>query len=39
LKPDGLQRTVFNLAIATPASLYVSDAVFAEYREVLSRRN
>jgi uncharacterized protein len=38
LKPDGLQRTVFLLAITRPARLYVSEAIFAEYREVLSRR-
>jgi putative PIN family toxin of toxin-antitoxin system len=38
LKPDGLQRTVFVLAITKPARLYVSAAILAEYREVLSRR-
>ncbi len=38
LKPDGLQRTVFLLAITRPARLYVSAAIVAEYREVLSRR-
>ena len=37
LKPDGLQRTVFLLASTTPARLYVSDEIFAEYREVLRR--
>jgi putative PIN family toxin of toxin-antitoxin system len=37
LKPNGLQRTVLLLAITKPARLYVSDAVIAEYREVLSR--
>jgi putative PIN family toxin of toxin-antitoxin system len=37
LKPDGLQRTVLLLAITKPASLYVSDAIIAEYRDVLSR--
>jgi len=37
LKPDGLQRTVLILAITKPARLYVSEAVFAEYREVLAR--
>jgi putative PIN family toxin of toxin-antitoxin system len=37
LKPDGLQRTVFLLAIAEPARLYVSDTILAEYREVLAR--
>jgi putative PIN family toxin of toxin-antitoxin system len=38
LKPDGLQRTVLLLALTKPARLYVSDAIFAEYREVLARR-
>jgi putative PIN family toxin of toxin-antitoxin system len=37
LKPDGLQRTVLLLATTKPATLYVSEAVFAEYREVLAR--
>jgi putative PIN family toxin of toxin-antitoxin system len=37
LKPDGLQRTVILLAITKPARLYVSTAILAEYRDVLSR--
>jgi uncharacterized protein len=37
LKPDGLQRTVLLLAITKPARLYVSDAILAEYRQVLAR--
>ncbi|MBZ5590949.1 MAG: putative toxin-antitoxin system toxin component, PIN family [Acidobacteriia bacterium] len=37
LKPEGLQRTVLLLAINKPARLYVSPAILAEYREVLSR--
>jgi putative PIN family toxin of toxin-antitoxin system len=37
LKPEGLQRTVFLLAITKPARLYVSDSILAEYREVLAR--
>ncbi len=37
LKPDGLQRTIFLLAITRPAKLYVSAAIMAEYREVLAR--
>jgi len=37
LKPDGLQRTVFVLAITKPARLYVSSAIFTEYRKVLAR--
>jgi uncharacterized protein len=37
LKPDGLQRTVLLLAITKPARLYVTDAILAEYREVLAR--
>jgi uncharacterized protein len=37
LKPGGLQRTVFLLALTKPARLYLSPPVFAEYRAVLSR--
>lgn len=37
LKPDGLQRTVLLLAITKPAKMYVSEAILAEYREVLAR--
>jgi uncharacterized protein len=37
LRPDGLQRTVLLLALTKPARLYVSEAILAEYREVLSR--
>jgi uncharacterized protein len=37
LKPEGLQRTVFLLAITRPARLYVSAPVLTEYREVLTR--
>jgi uncharacterized protein len=37
LKPDGLQRTVLLLALNRPTRLYVSDAIFAEYRAVLAR--
>jgi uncharacterized protein len=37
LKPDGLQRTVWLLAVTPPARLYVSDAILAEYRAVLAR--
>ena len=37
LKPDGLQRTVLVLAVTPPARLYVSDAIFVEYRAVLAR--
>jgi putative PIN family toxin of toxin-antitoxin system len=37
LKPHGLQRTVFLLATTKPATLYVSEAILAEYREVLAR--
>ena len=38
LKPDGLQRTTFLLAITKPARLYVSAPILSEYRVVLSRR-
>jgi uncharacterized protein len=37
LKPAGLQRTVLLLAITKPARLYVTEAIVAEYREVLAR--
>ena len=37
LRPDGLQRTIFLLAITKPAKLYVSGPVLSEYREALSR--
>ena len=37
LKPEGLQRTVFLLAITKPARLYVSAPILAEYRTVLAR--
>ena len=37
LKPDGLQRTVFLLAITKPARLYVAEEILAEYRKVLMR--
>jgi putative PIN family toxin of toxin-antitoxin system len=37
LKPEGLQRTVLLLAITKPANLYISDAILAEYQEVLAR--
>ena len=37
LKPDGLQRTAFLLAITKPGRLYVSLPVLEEYVEVLSR--
>jgi putative PIN family toxin of toxin-antitoxin system len=38
IKPEGLQRTVFLLAITKPARLYVSEPILAEYRRVLARR-
>lgn len=37
LKPAGLERTAFILAITKPARLYVSQAILEEYDEVLSR--
>lgn len=36
LKPDGLRRTIFLLAITEPARLYASPPILAEYRAVLS---
>jgi putative PIN family toxin of toxin-antitoxin system len=38
LKPAGLQRTVFLLAITKPARWYVSPPILEEYSEVLARR-
>ncbi len=37
LRPDGLQRTLLLLSITKPGTLYVSEDVLAEYREVLAR--
>ncbi len=37
-KGDGLQRTVLVVALTKPARLYVSNAILAEYREVLARK-
>jgi uncharacterized protein len=37
LKPTGLERTALTFALTPPASLFVSDAILAEYAEVLSR--
>jgi uncharacterized protein len=37
LKPEGLQRTTFLLAITKPARLYVSQPILAEYADVLAR--
>jgi hypothetical protein len=37
IKPAGLQRTVFLIAISKPARLYVSHPVLEEYSEVLAR--
>jgi putative PIN family toxin of toxin-antitoxin system len=37
LKPDGLQRTVFLIAITKPARLYVSQPILDEYSNVLGR--
>ncbi len=37
LKPEGLPRTTFILAITKPAHLYVSQPILDEYADVLSR--
>lgn len=37
LKPEGLQRTTFLLAMTKPARLYVSQPILDEYADVLSR--
>jgi uncharacterized protein len=38
LSPEGLSRSVLLLATARPAQLYLSQAILAEYRSVLARR-
>lgn len=38
LKPDGLPRTVMVVATQKPATLYITEAILDEYRDVLSRR-
>ena len=38
IKPEGLQRTVFLVAITKPVRLYVSENILAEYAAVLARR-
>jgi putative PIN family toxin of toxin-antitoxin system len=37
LKPDGIQRTVLLLATTRPATLFVSQPILSEYKEVLAR--
>jgi uncharacterized protein len=37
LKPDGLERVAFLVAITKPARLYVSEQVVKEYADVLGR--
>jgi putative PIN family toxin of toxin-antitoxin system len=37
IKPAGLQRTAFLLAVTKPARLYVWTPILEEYREVLGR--
>jgi putative PIN family toxin of toxin-antitoxin system len=37
LRPAGSQRTMLLLAMTKPARMYVSEAVVAEYREILAR--
>jgi putative PIN family toxin of toxin-antitoxin system len=37
LSPDGLERYVLDLALNRRIQIFYSDAVFAEYEEVLSR--
>ncbi len=37
IKPAGLQRTVFLIAISKPARLYVAHPILEEYSEVLAR--
>jgi uncharacterized protein len=37
LNPEGLQRTLMDLAMTKPARWYVSQAIIAEYAMVLAR--
>jgi len=37
LRPYGLQRTVFLLALTRPARMYVTQEILTEYRNVLAR--
>jgi putative PIN family toxin of toxin-antitoxin system len=37
LKPGGLERTVLVFALTSPAKLFVSEPILAEYAEVLAR--
>jgi putative PIN family toxin of toxin-antitoxin system len=37
LKPDGFPRAALLFAITKPANLFVSDAILAEYEDVLAR--
>ena len=37
LKPEGLQRAVFLIAITRPARLYLSPPILEEYADVLAR--
>jgi uncharacterized protein len=37
LKPDGLERIAFLVAITKPARLYVSEPIVEEYADVLAR--
>ena len=37
LRPYGLQRTVFLLALRKPARMYISQEILAEYRNVMAR--
>jgi uncharacterized protein len=37
LRPEGLPRTAFLLAITKPARMYLSAAILAEYQQVLTR--
>jgi putative PIN family toxin of toxin-antitoxin system len=37
LKPKGLERAVLDLALASPAQLFLSTEIFAEYRATLAK--
>jgi putative PIN family toxin of toxin-antitoxin system len=37
INPDGLERLVLNLALASQVEFFITREIFAEYREVLAR--
>ena len=37
IMPEGLQRTVVNIALAKPCRFYVSESILEEYKKVIAR--